>query len=182
MIFLHQASERIIQSLVRPRWRNPLAATVSRFTAGTQTGHFVMAVTTESVRPPPVPRPFREALRDFSGAVGAISVRVGPCLRRAAEPDNNAPQLGQACHAPAGQAAQGWRREKGASVCGHDGAPGAAASPPPPHRSGGAPSEEVVQNGQKFNAAGMNGVAAFRDPLAGDRGRDVGSALALEWN
>ena len=77
------------------------------------------------------------------------------------------------------QAAKGWRRKKGASVRGHDGAPGAAASPPPAQVRRRA-FRRSCPKWAKINAAGMNGVAAFRDPLAGDRGRDVGSAP--RWN
>jgi hypothetical protein len=36
---------RTIRSLVRPNWRNSLAATVTRVTDGTQSRHLVMAVT-----------------------------------------------------------------------------------------------------------------------------------------
>jgi hypothetical protein len=46
MIFLHQTSERTIQSLVRPHWRNALTATVNGFTGGAQIGYLVTAVTT----------------------------------------------------------------------------------------------------------------------------------------
>jgi hypothetical protein len=46
MIFLHQTSERTIQSLVPPHWRNAFAATVNRFTGGVQIGYLVTAVTT----------------------------------------------------------------------------------------------------------------------------------------
>jgi hypothetical protein len=45
MIFLHQANEWTIQSLVRRCWLNALGATVNWFTGGIAFGHSVMAIT-----------------------------------------------------------------------------------------------------------------------------------------
>jgi hypothetical protein len=59
MIFLHQASERTIQSPVRLHWLNAPIATVNGFTGGAQIGYFVTAVTTargEGTPKPPLER------------------------------------------------------------------------------------------------------------------------------
>ena len=45
MMFLHQANEWTIQSLVRRCWLNTLGATVNWFTGGIAFGHSVMAIT-----------------------------------------------------------------------------------------------------------------------------------------
>ena len=45
MIFLRQANEWTIQSLVRRCWLNALGATVNWVTGGISIGHFVMAIT-----------------------------------------------------------------------------------------------------------------------------------------
>jgi hypothetical protein len=51
MIFLHQASEQTIQSLVRACWLNALGATVNQFTNGISIGHFVMTITGSTCEP-----------------------------------------------------------------------------------------------------------------------------------
>jgi hypothetical protein len=49
MIFLHQASEWTIQSLVERCWLNALRATVNWFTRDIAFGHSVMAITGQRI-------------------------------------------------------------------------------------------------------------------------------------